>query len=243
MSNTIRDDVLVFEVPKKKGKFNKNYDHSKDQKIYDYTEENIHQEKPFSSITANDDNLFLLHDNISAFATSSLEGNVSQATVCKNNFCCDFKIDGVKIDPSTKYRLVSFSGNRLYGTVEAGVRACGIIQCSNESISSCGSVQKSKTVFSSIEIAATFHDYQNILIMPSTLDSDLSPLSENWTYYEHVHDDHVHINMVLNGNTNNLVTFGIYSRYFNKNSASGAAFNAIYYFIALLVNLYLLRLC
>ncbi|XP_011255058.1 vanin-like protein 1 [Camponotus floridanus] len=243
MSNIIYDDVLVFEVPKKKSKFNKNYDHSKDEKIYDYKEKNIHQEKPFNSITENNDNLFLLRDNIGAFATSSLEGNVSQATVCKNKFCCDFKIDVKIIDPSTKYRLVSFSGNRLYGTVEASARACGIIQCSNESISSCGSVQKSKTVFRSIEIAATFHDYQNILIMPSTLNSDLFPLSENWTYDEHVHNDHVHISMNLNNNTNNLVTFGIYSRYDNKNSASGAAFNAIYYFIALLVHLYLLKLC
>lgn len=244
MSNTIHEEVLVFKVPKKKNRFNKDHDHSKDhdKKIYDYEEENIHGEKLFNSIMANNNSIFLKHDNISAFATSSLEGNVSQTVVCKNDFCCDFKIY-VKIDPSTKYRLVTFSGNRPYGTIETtGVRACGIIQCSNDSISSCGSVQESKTVFSNITIAATFHDYQNTLIMPSTLRSDFLPLSKNWTYHEHVHNDHVHVNMVLNGNTNNLVTFGLYSRYFYKSNANRAASDAIYYFIALLVNLYLLRL-
>lgn len=247
MSNTIHEEVLVFEVPKKKNRFNKDHDHLKDldQKIYnkeDYKEENMHGGKLFNSITANDNSIFLKHENISTFVTSSLEGNVNQ-TVCKNDFCCDFKIDGLKIDSSTKYRLIAFSGNRFYDTVEAtGVRACGIIQCSNNSISSCGSVQESKTEFSSIEIAATFHDYQNTLIIPSTLRSDLLPLSENWTYHEHVHDDHVHVNIVLNGNTNNLVTFGLYSRYFYKSNANRAVSDAIYYFIALLVNLYLLRL-
>lgn len=241
MSKTIDSLLLIHEVPKKKSKFNKNYhDHSKNQKIYDYKEKNIHQGDLFSNKTANNNDIFLLHDNIGAFATSSLEGNVNQ-TVCKNDFCCDFKVDCVKIDPSTKYRLVTFSGIRLYGSVEAGARVCGIIQCSNDSISSCGSVQKSETVFSSIEITATIHDYRNTLIMPSTLRSDLLPFFENWTFYEHFHDDHVHIDMVLNNNTNNLVTFGIYSRYFGKSSANRTS-HTIYYLIALLVALYLLKL-
>ncbi|XP_029667481.1 vanin-like protein 2 isoform X1 [Formica exsecta] len=246
MSKTTRDEILVFEVPKKKKVFNKDHhDHSNDydHKVYNHKKENIHEElwrKQFSNTMADNDTIFLIHDNINVFETFSLEGNVTR-NVCKNNFCCDFKVEVVTIDPSKKYRLIAFSGIRLYATVEAGVRACGIVQCLNDSVSSCGSVHDSKTVFSRIEIDTTFYDYKNILIMPSTLRSDLLPLSENWTYNEHTHDDHVHISMLLNNNTNNLTTFGIYSRYFNKNNASRIVFD-IYYFIALLVSLCLSRL-
>lgn len=246
MSKTTRDEILVFEVPKKKKVFNKDHhDHSNDydHKVYNYKKENIHEElwkKQFANTMADNDIIFLIQDNINVFETFSLEGNVTR-NVCKNNFCCDFKVEVVTIDPSKKYRLIAFSGIRLYATVEAGVRACGIVQCLNDSVSSCGSVQDSKTVFSRIEIDTTFYDYKNILIMPSTLRSDLLPLSENWTYNEHTHDDHVHISMLLNNNTNNLTTFGIYSRYFNKNNASRIVFD-IYYFIALLVSLCLSRL-
>ncbi|CAL1687896.1 unnamed protein product [Lasius platythorax] len=249
MSNTIHEEVLVFEVLKikKESRFNKDHhDHSKDhdQKVlpYDHKEENIYKElwkKQFDNTVANNDVVYLLHENISAFETFSLEGDVNK-TVCQNNFCCDFKIEVVTIDPSTKYRLVVFSGIRIYGNIEAGVRVCSIIQCSNDVISSCGSVQESKTVFSNIEIAATFHDYKNILVMPSTLRSDLLPLSENWTYNEHTHDDHVHISMSLDNNTNNLITFGIYSRYFDKNNTSRTVSEAIHYFIALLMSLLLI---
>ncbi|XP_072752452.1 vanin-like protein 1 [Anoplolepis gracilipes] len=224
ITNTEHEEILVFEVPKKKSKFNKNDYH--DQKDYGYKKESIREElweKKYDNTLA-DETLFLLHDNINAFETLLLEGNITR-TLCKNAFCCDFKIEVATIDPSTKYRLVAFSGIRLYGAVEAGVRVCGIIQCLNDSISSCCSIQESKTIFSNIEIAATFHNYKDILVMPSTLRSNLIPLSENsWTYNEDIHDDHVHINMLLNSNTNNLTTFGIYSRYFDKSNASRAVF-------------------
>ncbi|KAL6443277.1 hypothetical protein ACFW04_002879 [Cataglyphis niger] len=238
MSETTGDKILVFEVPKKNRIFNKDhYDHSKDydHNVYNHEKENIPEElwkEQFASTIANNDTIFLIHDNINAFETFSLEGNVTK-NMCKNGFCCDFKIEVETIDPSKKYRLVAFSGIRLYATVEAGVRACGIVQCLNDSISSCGSIQESRTIFSKIEIDTTFYDYKNILIMPSTLRSDLLPLSENWTYNERAHDDHVHVSMLLSNNTNNLTTFGIYSRYFNKNNANKVVFDAIYYYIVL----------
>lgn len=88
-------------------------------------------------------------------------------------------------------------------------------------------------VFSYIEIAATFQDYKNNLIMPSTLNVDLLPL-KNWTFNERTHDNRVHINMYLNNNTNNLITFGIYSRDFNKNNANETFFYSINYFVSLI---------
>ncbi|XP_050448513.1 vanin-like protein 1 [Cataglyphis hispanica] len=223
ISETKCDEILVFEVPKKKGKFNKDHhNHSKDydHKVYSHKKKYIQKKlwkKQFASPMADNDTIFLKHDNLNAFEIFPLEGNVTN-NICKNDFCCDFKVEFVTIDPSTKYYLVVFSGIHLYATIEAGIRTCGIIQCLNNSVSSCGSVHESKTVFSKIEIDTTFYDYKNILIMPSTLRSDLLPLSENWTYNERAHDDHVHVNMLLSNNTNNLTTFGIYSRYFNKNN-------------------------
>ncbi|XP_077262466.1 vanin-like protein 1 isoform X1 [Temnothorax americanus] len=237
------EEVLIFQVPKIKDRtrYDKNYhDFSKDedQKAWPhYHEKNIQLlEKQEDNTMIDNDTLFLMHDNIRVFQTLSLEGNATK-TVCHNGFCCEFKVEIAKIDPSTKYRLVVFNGIRRYSVVEAYVRACGIIQCSNNSVSSCGSVQESEMVFSNIEIAATFHDYKNNLIMPSTLNLDLLPL-ENWTFNEHTHDDHVHVNMFLNNNTNNLVTFGIYSRNFKKNNASKISFYTINYFVTSLLILF-----
>ncbi|KAM0726634.1 Vanin-like protein 1 [Formica fusca] len=122
MSKTTRDEILVFEVPKKI--FNKDYhDHSKDydHKVYNHKKENVYEElwkKQFTSTMADNDTIFLIHDNINAFKTCPLEGNATKK-VCKNGFCCDFKVEVVTIDPSKKYRLIASSG--LYGTVEAGI--------------------------------------------------------------------------------------------------------------------------
>ncbi|XP_036140740.1 vanin-like protein 1 isoform X2 [Monomorium pharaonis] len=240
---TTHEKILIFEVPKikKSTEYNKNHhDHSEETGQY-HGKEYIHDElqKKWEDDNTDKDKLFLLHDNIHTFETFSLERNVTK-TICQNGFCCDFKVEIAKIDPNIKYRLVVFNGIRLYSVVKAGVRACGIVQCSNESISSCGSVQESEMTFSNIEIMATFHDYKNDLIMPSTLKSDLHPL-ENWAFNEHAHDNHLHVNMFLNKNTNNLITFGIYSRDFDKNNANRTSFYIINYIIALLVTLLLSR--
>ncbi|XP_011165377.1 vanin-like protein 1 [Solenopsis invicta] len=242
MPITTHEKLLIYEVPKIKHrtKYNKNHDHSEDQeqKADHYNGmEHIHDElrkREVNTMMVND-KILLLHDNIHAFETFALEESTKKS-ICQNGFCCEFKVEVVKIDPSTKYRLVVFNGIRLYGTVKAGVRACGIIQCSNDSVSSCGSVEQSKMVFNNIEIAATFHDYKNSLIMPSTLNPNLLPL-KNWIFNEHAHDDHVHVNMISNNNISNLITFGIYSRDFNKNNANRTSFYTINYVIALLVTL------
>lgn len=239
MPATTHEEVLIFEVPKIKDRTGNNkiyHDYSKDQEQKAYIPDELLKKQENNTITVND-KILLKRDNIQMFQTFSLEGNITK-NVCHNGFCCEFKVEIAKVDPSTKYRLVVFNDIRLYAVVEARVRACGIIQCLNGSVSSCGSAQDSEMIFSNIEIAATFHDYKNNLIMPSTLNSDLLPL-KNWTFNEHTHDDHVHVNMFLNNNTNNLATFGIYSRDFNKNNANRMSFYAVNYFLALLVFLFL----
>jgi len=239
------ETILIYTVPKirDKTRYNKSYhDHSKDQDQKDwpyyhgkkYVHDELKKRRLENDTMLLKDKLFLKHDNIQVFETLSLEGNITK-TICQNEFCCEFKVEIAAIDPNIKYRLVVFNGIRNYSVVKSRVRACGIIQCLNESVSSCGSVQASEMVFSNIQIGTTFHDYKNNLIMPSTLNPDLLPL-ENWIFNEHVHDDHVHFNMFLN-NTNNLVTFGVYSRDF-ENNANRTSFYTINYFITLLLILF-----
>lgn len=227
-----QEEILIYEVPKIRARTKSNHiDH-----YHDYT-----KERKTNVITNNDNNALLLkHDKIDTFETFPLDSNVTK-TVCQNGFCCEFAIGIVAIDSSTKYRLAVFNGIRLYGDVKAGVQACSVIQCLNNSISSCGSTQNSKTIFSNIGITATFHDYKNLLIMPSTLNSKLLTLT-NWTYDEHTHDDHVHINMLLDNSMDNIVTFGVYSIHFNKNKASNMSFNTVSYFVVLLMTLLLMKL-
>ncbi|KAL6266516.1 hypothetical protein P5V15_003364 [Pogonomyrmex californicus] len=246
-SKTTHEEILISEVPKIKGeiKHHKNHhDHSndQDQKVWPYFhgQEEIYdksRKKRQDNIMAVNDTIFLLHEDIQVYQTLSLKGNATE-TVCQNDFCCEFEVKIAKIDPSTKYRLAVFNDIRHHVAAEAALHACGIIQCSNDSISSCVSVQKSETVFNNIEITATIHDYKNHLIMPSTLNTDIFPLKD-WTFNQHIHNDHVHISMSLNNNnTKNLVTFGIFSRNFNTNNAN-RSFYSINCFIILFISLIL----
>lgn len=240
---TTHEEVLIFEVPKikDKTKYNKNYhDHSgnQDQKTWPHyhEKEHVHDELLKQNDNTIDNGLFLKYENVQVFQSLSLEGNVSE-TVCHNDFCCKFKVEIAKIDPNTKYRLVVFNGIRRYFNIEGRISVCSLIQCSNDSVSSCGSAQESEMIFSNIEIMTTFHHYKNNLIMPSTLNPDLLPL-KNWIFDKHIHDDHVHVHMILNNNTNNVVTFGIYTRDFNTNNANITSFYIINYFVVLLVILF-----
>ncbi|XP_011165400.1 vanin-like protein 1 [Solenopsis invicta] len=227
MPITTDEELLIFKVPKitQRARYNNNYhNHLKDQKqkakYYNkHTDDELRKKQKGNTMIV-EDKILLMHEDFHVFETVALEGSTTEI-VCQNGFCCKFKVEVVKIDPNTKYRLVVFNGIRLYGTVKGGVRACGIIQCSNDSVSSCGSVKQSKMVFNNIEIAATFHNYKNSLIMPSTLNPDLLPLN-NWIFNKHAHNDYVYVNMILNDNLNNLVTFGIYSRDFNKDDTNTA---------------------
>ncbi|KAL6266517.1 hypothetical protein P5V15_003365 [Pogonomyrmex californicus] len=242
-SKITHNEVLISEVPKIKGetKHHKNHHHhSNDQNqkdwLYFLGKEHMHDEllekRQDNIIVANSEIVFL-YDNIQVFQTFPLEKNAKE-TVCQNDFCCEFKVEIAEIDPNTKYRLAVFSGTRRYVVVDANICACGVIQCLNDSISSCGSVQKSETVFNNIEITTTIHDYENHLIMPSTLNADIFPLKD-WTFDERIQDNDVHVNIFLNNNTNNLVTFGIYVRNFNKNNSNRTSFYSINYFVILLV--------
>ncbi|XP_014489018.1 PREDICTED: vanin-like protein 1 isoform X2 [Dinoponera quadriceps] len=243
MSPTLHEEVLIYKVPKmkKKTESNQQASHSTDgQGNFFHGKKHVHDElrKKREDNTVASDRLKLLRDKIDSFDTLPLEGN-STRTICQNDFCCDFTVEMLKIDPTTKYRLAVFNGVRSFYAINGSVSACGIMQCSNQSIESCGSTEESETVFGNIDISTTFHNYKNVLIMPSILDSQLYPFKvTDWSYGEHTHEDHVHVSISLINKKNNLLTFGLYSRNF-VNGASVPSFNIVTYFAALLLALFL----
>ncbi|XP_017798941.1 PREDICTED: vanin-like protein 1 [Habropoda laboriosa] len=163
----------------------------------------------------------LLHDNYTSFESVRLGDNVSFTdTLCHRKFCCDFHLRTNTIvdtsSSSVNYRAVVFNGVRYYGTeAEAGVRLCAVILCSNDSIYSCGLVDQSNVTFTNLTIATTFHDYPQILAMPTVLSPTLIPF-QHWTYAERAKGARTHLTLALSKSTNDLVTFGIYVRDFTK---------------------------
>lgn len=238
MAQYSHEEILIYKVPKiqDQTRSNRSLAHLKDHdKEYPYYHgiEHIHDElrkmRKDDAIKANN-TLFLLHDNMHVFQTVSLERNIS-TTICHNDFCCESIIEITKTDPRIKYRLVAFNGVRSFVSLDASVAVCGIVQCENNLLSSCGFVQKSETIFNNIKISATFDNYKNLLIMPSTLNSELLPLG-NWTFDEHFHNEHVHITISLDNDTSNLVTFGLYARNFSSVNAA-VSHNVVHYVIVL----------
>ncbi|XP_011165376.2 vanin-like protein 1 [Solenopsis invicta] len=223
MPTTTHEELLIYEVPKITR--TSHHDPSEDQE--DANSKLRKKRENDDDTTTLEDKIFLLTNNFSYFKSIALEGNTTE-TVCQNDFCCDFKVEVANIDPKTKYCLIVCSGSHPFTPdVDGGARACGLTQCGTDVISSHFSANRSETVFSHIEIAATFHDYKNNLIMPSTLNSDILPL-KNWVFNEHAHNDDLHVNMTIqNNNINNLVTFGIMSRNFKEDIKNRPPFNTI----------------
>ncbi|XP_018354299.1 PREDICTED: vanin-like protein 2 [Trachymyrmex septentrionalis] len=256
MPTITRKEILIFKVPKIniETQYTEDpYDPLKDQSqkvllSHHQKEHDESRKKWENNIMIVNDKIRLLHDDTDIFETFPLEENITK-NICQNNFCCDFRIEIAKIDPSIKYRLMVFNGHRSIPNNlvndNVAVSSCSIIQCLNNSVSSCGSVQKSETVFNTIYITAKFDNPKTNLIMPSTLNPNLLPLNnEDWKFSVvdfFTENDRLHVTIYLNNPIDNLVTFGIYSRLFNTNSANRTSFDTINYFVMLLVALLLSR--
>lgn len=184
--------------------------------------------------------LKLLRDNISLYHSELLEGNVTK-TLCHNNHCCNFTIETGKLDKKVQYRLIVFNGIRNIADIRwVGVRLCAVVQCSNDTIESCGSVVNSETTFNAISISGKFDESKNSLIMPNTLNNLLMPLS-NWTYEEYSHNDHKHVFIHSNKSITNPVTFGVYCRDYDKDLKSTAVSSSIAYSFSILMAFLLVR--
>ena len=154
-------------------------------------------------------------DKIEAFNTVRLNGSMN-SSVCYGDFCCAFDIEMASIDSSLNYRAIAYKGRRMFGEqVEAGIRVCGVVQCSNDSVTSCNSVQTSNTVFTNLKIQTTFDDYPQLLVMPTLMDSTLLFPYHNWTYTTDTQGQQTTVTLALNKPIQDIVSFAIYARDFN----------------------------
>lgn len=219
-----RDLLITYDVPKinrseLKCLKSSNFDYYYQDTVYNTTKQKIRQQtedknklcKKQENDVSKEDEVFLYRDYNDAIP---LENNTFQKTVCHDNFCCKFKGHIEKVDPCINYRFVIFKKLRPIFDIESGVLTCSIIQCSSNAQESCGSVEKSSTLFEKLKITAEFQNDKNLLIMPSTLNSNLLPVN-NWTYSENVHGDDMSVTISLNKKTDNIVTFGLYLRNFS----------------------------
>lgn len=177
-----------------------------------------------------------------------------EKALCYRNLCCYFKINmttsftknytnkTIRGDDFTKYyyRLAVFDGVRTYsGFATAGVQACSVISCVNESSASCGlrsdsssaqlrkffyddNLIQTSTVFESIEIVSQFV-YNNSLVFPDIFvtgtDDNYGDLVPSNTFV-------YNFSMAPNGSAvsslkttkpiNNLISFAIYARQYNR---------------------------
>ncbi|XP_017892650.2 vanin-like protein 2 [Ceratina calcarata] len=160
----------------------------------------------------------LYHVEFTEFGYVQLNDTQLAQTICQNNLCCDFDISAEGIDSTpVNYRAVVFDGIRPYGyTLVGGARVCGLIQCANESITSCGSFMQTNTTFTHVTIRATFgEDYSSTITFPSVLNPALLPF-DHWTFTEEEDGNQTIVTMILTEPTSELVTFGTFSRVFSR---------------------------
>ncbi|CAK9831252.1 Vanin-like protein 1 [Anthophora retusa] len=207
--------LLISRVPKKSKLCGIEGESSNDEGSCRRTAVISHEEKVERGTT---DWINLLHDNLTSIESVRLGDNVSITdTLCHRKFCCNFHVrTRVNRSSSLNYRAVVYNGLRYYGTeVEAGVRFCALILCSNDSLYSCGTVDQPNVTFTDLTITATLDDYSKVLAMPTVLSPSLLPF-QGWIYAERVKGTRNHLTLSLTKSTNDLVTFGIYVRDFTK---------------------------
>lgn len=122
-------------------------------------------------------------------------------------------------------RLAVFHGTRLDPVKTIGIRTCGIVACTNESVPTCGARSSAliPVTFKSISIRGQFYTAPEILDLPVTLQTDLTPLN-NYIFCSEPHNDEnkVKINMATVTEASAILSFGFYGRvYLNDGKELG----------------------
>lgn len=209
MSHSNGNKLLVARVPKKTG--------SKRLKV-----ENAKHNVPSESDTCYRtrrtiglvEGVFLKADNFTLYESVLLDRPSLDTTICQRGFCCEVHLNrSLENSPASNYRAVVYNGCRYHGiaTAKTNIRVCALTQCANNSLSSCGMADPSRTVFSDVKITATFPDYSKVMVMPSTLNSSLLPL-EHWSFKEDAAAEGARVTIALTKPTDNLVVIGLYTR-------------------------------
>ena len=176
----------------------------------------LHDKEDKEDAQEEQEEISLLHEDLSSYSYAQLNSSIAQ-TLCHGEFCCGFNIELLSVDPTSKYFIVAFNGTRgkLARTVTIGIKVCAVVQCSNDSLTFCGILDETETIFGSLTINATFPDYEDVLILPTSLGTNLHPLP-NWTYMESYEGTEVRVTANLDTLARNVVTCGIYVRIFSR---------------------------
>lgn len=137
--------------------------------------------------------LSLLRDyNVDIFATKILELEFLKVneTLCHDNFCCKFNIERTKFQDSPthqayRYRLAAYAGVKttFQRMDNSNQSVCAVIACTGSELYTCGHIFPeqilvgNKHYFNSIKISGNFSNAEKRLIMPSSVDGTMMPLT------------------------------------------------------------------
>ncbi|EDW62339.1 vanin-like protein 2 [Drosophila virilis] len=173
--------------------------------------------------------------NVDIFSTQLLEAEFQNVTqrLCHGDFCCSFQLQRRPISSSSshasyRYRLGVYLGNRtaLILVDRSELAVCALFACLDEQLSSCGRIYPkhidvaNRYYFERIRIEGHFPAAARRLIMPSTLDGTMLPLSVpqfNWTESppaKQLLATRIQLELLLP--KNDLLTFGIWANYFTQ---------------------------
>lgn len=143
--------------------------------------------------------LSLLRDyNLDIFNTTLLSESfiVSNEVLCHHSFCCQFHVERVKIQDSLthsayRYRLAAYQGDKTtFQRIDSSNQSvCAIIACTGSELYSCGHIFPetvsvgNKYYFKAINITGNFVKSDRRLIMPSTVNSVMMPLTVDSYYW------------------------------------------------------------
>ncbi|XP_075154931.1 biotinidase [Haematobia irritans] len=181
--------------------------------------------------------LSLLRDyNVDIFSTKLLNDTLTRfnETICHNNFCCNFNIERTKIQDlpahqNYQYRVAAYSGNQTtFQRIDnSNQSVCALIACTGAELYTCGHIFPesvrvgNKYYFNSIKIVGNFVEAKRRLIMPSTVDGLMMPLTiDSYTWLEEKRNGSTRVEINLTTPQQNLLTFGIWANYYStiKNS-------------------------
>uniref|UniRef100_A0A0A9Z0K2 Vanin-like protein 2 n=1 Tax=Lygus hesperus TaxID=30085 RepID=A0A0A9Z0K2_LYGHE len=175
------------------------------------------------------------HENI------TLPNNQTSVTfnrnICHEKLCCNFDLNVQYVNPtsSVQYKAVVFDGKRKTRATkdaEYGLQVCGVVLCSNGSISSCGSPavngvlphfndSKPNVIFRAINISGNFifdnaNPLPNVLLWPNTPDSFLINTKD-----VQFSSDNTKSSLIVN-TQNQIMTVAIHSRVFSRDPGNSA---------------------
>jgi len=188
------------------------------------------------------DGFYFKKDDLKSYASIPIAVSQKQIkeTLCSGDdsskICCHFDIAmnwDAKILQDNKnhyqYHLVAYSGVRSFsGVYNGGVEICGLVACTRESMDSCGerlgnynSISWPAT-FTKVSIKANFTVDENRIQFPNSLLSSIRPIPVDATEWKQQYFENnaiIERTHVLTKPQNRLMTFAIYGRDFNRDSA------------------------